>query len=82
MREGKVCLMKHHCKKPYGRLEVQLHLFLTHGAVDVNVQLHSSITLRPLKNPIVPLNRRLERSESQSLEALPKETLLEPGICS
>jgi len=41
-------------------------LILNPGAVDVNVQLHSSITLRPLKNPIVPLNRSLGGYESQS----------------
>ena len=41
-------------------------LILHPGAVTLNVQLHSSITLRPLKNPVVPLNRRLEGSESQS----------------
>jgi hypothetical protein len=41
-------------------------LILNPGTVDVNDQLHSSISLCPLKNPIAPLNRRLEGSESQS----------------
>lgn len=35
-------------------------LILHPGAVDVNVEIHSSIILRPLKNSVVPLNGRLE----------------------